>query len=647
MLRLMRQSTDTQAHEIVPSLAKLESFLLGLNVPQEVRALVAFIQQDHDHNNYGTFFSGAPTLLEVKEGVPQFYTNQLAAAKNYQIRVQILLDALLPHLNLSPTGELNVAAQESISVPNLLYSLISSPEYVFVVNNCDPVIIPYFSQDFYHQQICNHSLNYQRPLHIVGLMLATALGTLPEEPQEATSNLAQSHPNTSLSQIKQNEVQEPSLNLNQNNTQGQLSPDILNDENFSIDQETASLDSKDTTAQLNLNAAAKDPDKELSNISAPSSQEQGNEAKTTAAAVSGGAGAGAIAGGMSRLSGCLLPALLLLLLIGALVFYFMKWYPWPFGSNEPTKSQIEMLNEQLVDDEANLDAINNLIAQTQDKLDTAYDHNHSAQLELLKETLEQNKQTLGTIERLMGLLEAKELQIRQAQEESLQKQAQAQEQAAKPPKVNNVATLPKCETIIKQGKMPNLIIATDGSGSMIQNLPDNTMRIEAAIQAANALVDSVDKNVPIRLLGMQGCPLARDYGTFGAKQRGALKSAINQTSPFKVRGMLPIEVTTPLVSALKGMASAAPDNVPAIGVLISDGVDTCRYTEDLDLCSVAREIHKSKPKLTINVVLIGEDAPNAKCVADITGGHVYYPNNTSELIKNLKSAGKSLYKVCH
>ena len=167
------------------------------------------------------------------------------------------------------------------------------------------------------------------------------------------------------------------------------------------------------------------------------------------------------------------------------------------------------------------------------------------------------------------------------------------------------------------------------------------MRIEAAIQAANALVDSVDKNVPIRLLGMQGCPLARDYGTFGAKQRGALKSAINQTSPFKVRGMLPIEVTTPLVSALKGMASAAPDNVPAIGVLISDGVDTCRYTEDLDLCSVAREIHKSKPKLTINVVLIGEDAPNAKCVADITGGHVYYPNNTSELIKNLKSAGKS------
>ena len=109
---------------------------------------------------------------------------------------------------------------------------------------------------------------------------------------------------------------------------------------------------------------------------------------------------------------------------------------------------------------------------------------------------------------------------------------------------------------------------------------------------------------------------------------------------------IPFQVLTPLVSGMRGMASAAPKNADSIGVLISDGVDTCDGTEDLNLCEVARQIHKSKPRLKIHVVLIGEDAPDAKCIADITGGKVYKPGNTKALIEDLKNAGKSLQKVC-
>lgn len=182
---------------------------------------------------------------------------------------------------------------------------------------------------------------------------------------------------------------------------------------------------------------------------------------------------------------------------------------------------------------------------------------------------------------------------------------------------------------------------------MIKPLNDGTMRITAAIKAANALVDKVDKNVPVRLFGIQGCPLARDYGIFSGSERARLKQAIAQTSPMNVRGMLPIEVLTPLISGLTGMVNSAPKDVESTGILISDGVDTCKGTEDQDICVVARKLHKTRPKLKIHVILIGEDAPDARCVADITGGKVYRPGNTDKLISDLKNAGKTLEKVCY
>ena len=94
------------------------------------------------------------------------------------------------------------------------------------------------------------------------------------------------------------------------------------------------------------------------------------------------------------------------------------------------------------------------------------------------------------------------------------------------------------------------------------------------------------------------------------------------------------------------MAGSVPANTDAVGILISDGVDTCQGTRNLDLCAVAREIHAQKPKLKIHVVLVGDDAPKAACVASITGGRVFRPNNTAALVRALKSAGQTLERVC-
>ena len=143
---------------------------------------------------------------------------------------------------------------------------------------------------------------------------------------------------------------------------------------------------------------------------------------------------------------------------------------------------------------------------------------------------------------------------------------------------------------------------------------------------------------------MQGCPLARDYGTFSGNNHAALQRAIAQTNPLL--SPRPLQVLTPLVSALKGMANVAGTNNDAVGILISDGLDTCNNTRNTDLCSLAREIHAAKPKLKINVVLIGDEASSARCVAQITGGKVYRPENAHELAKSLKQAAQSLVKVC-
>ena len=644
MIRLMRLSSNDLAPQVANALSELGTLLQELKLDSSTSSLIAMSSHSGDYLNFNSNMSGSIKELTIEQGGPKFYKEQLHAAQNYSFRANKIIEVLkdkYPSLT-SEDGSLQLSNKQNLSAPEFLYALISQPQYMLVINDREPVIIPFFSQEH-----CNNTLNNPQErlnaIKTVGITSAI-LASFFASGSAAAANV-------------QSSTAADSSNVDQNFDPG-LQPSVEGSKDTEASQEQA--DSANFSATSSANSAGAGASEAGSGDAGTGTVGAGTNAVGTegasaagASAAGAGAGAGAAAAGRS-LGGCLIPSLIaLLLLLALLAFYFFKLYPWPFDKANEQELLLDQLNEQVIEDELNLNKINELIEKTQEKIALGQQDAQEQQLANLKATLAKDEQTLKEIERLLGLVNDKDEQIKaeelaKAQEEAAKEaEAEAAAKAAEEAKLAQGAgkvTLPKCETIVKQGKMPNLIIATDGSGSMINLLSDGSMRIDAAIKAAHALIDQVDKNVPIRLFGIQGCPLARDYGTFSGNERQRLKAAVAQTNPMLQS--IPFQVLTPLVSGMRGMASAAPKNADSIGVLISDGVDTCDGTEDLNLCEVARQIHKSKPRLKIHVVLIGEDAPDAKCIADITGGKVYKPGNTKALIEDLKNAGKSLQKVC-
>lgn len=646
MIRLMRLSSNDLAPQVANALSELGTLLQELKLDSSTSSLIAMSSHSGDYLNFNSNMSGSIKELTIEQGVPKFYKEQLHAAQNYSFRANKIIEVLkdkYPSLT-SEDGSLKLSNKQNLSAPEFLYALISQPQYMLVINDREPVIIPFFSQEH-----CNNTLNNpQERLNAIKTVGVTSaiLASFFASGSAAAANV-------------QSSTAADSSNVDQNFDPG-LQPSVEGSKDTEASQEQA--DSANFSATSSAGAGASEAgsgaegsgDAGTGTVGAGTNAVGAEGASAAGASAAGaGAGAGAAAAGRS-LGGCLIPSLIaLLLLLALLAFYFFKLYPWPFDKANEQELLLDQLNEQVIEDELNLNKINELIEKTQEKIALGQQDAQEQQLANLKATLAKDEQTLKEIERLLGLVNDKDEQIKaeelaKAQEEAAKEaEAEAAAKAAEDAKLAQGAgkvTLPKCETIVKQGKMPNLIIATDGSGSMINLLSDGSMRIDAAIKAAHALIDQVDKNVPIRLFGIQGCPLARDYGTFSGNERQRLKAAVAQTNPMLQS--IPFQVLTPLVSGMRGMASAAPKNADSIGVLISDGVDTCDGTEDLNLCEVARQIHKSKPRLKIHVVLIGEDAPDAKCIADITGGKVYKPGNTKALIEDLKNAGKSLQKVC-
>lgn len=629
------------APQVANALSELGTLLQELKLDSSTSSLIAMSSHSGDYLNFNSNMSGSIKELTIEQGVPKFYKEQLHAAQNYSFRANKIIEVLkdkYPSLT-SEDGSLQLSNKQNLSAPEFLYALISQPQYMLVINDREPVIIPFFSQEH-----CNNTLNNpQERLNAIKTVGVTSaiLASFFASGSAAAANV-------------QSSTAADSSNVDQNFDPG-LQPSVEGSKDTEASQEQA--DSANFSATSSAGSAGAGASEAGTGAAGTGTVGAGTNAVGTegasaagASAAGAGAGAGAAAAGRS-LGGCLIPSLIaLLLLLALLAFYFFKLYPWPFDKANEQELLLDQLNEQVIEDELNLNKINELIEKTQEKIALGQQDAQEQQLANLKATLAKDEQTLKEIERLLGLVNDKDEQIKAEELAKAQEEAAEAEAAAKAAEEAKLAqgagkvTLPKCETIVKQGKMPNLIIATDGSGSMINLLSDGSMRIDAAIKAAHALIDQVDKNVPIRLFGIQGCPLARDYGTFSGNERQRLKAAVGKTNPMLQS--IPFQVLTPLVSGMRGMASAAPKNADSIGVLISDGVDTCDGTEDLNLCEVARQIHKSKPRLKIHVVLIGEDAPDAKCIADITGGKVYKPGNTKALIEDLKNAGKSLQKVC-
>src|SRR5574344_2021176 len=332
--------------------------------------------------------------------------------------------------------------------------------------------------------------------------------------------------------------------------------------------------------------------------------------------------------------GCLLPFLLmllfLLLLLAALWWFFLR--PWPFATdpfaNLFNKTPVE---SSKVVEEPKSD-IQSRIGDDILKAEEAA----KAQAEAARLKAEEEAKAKAEAARLKAE-EAKKAAAAKVAKEAAAKEAAAK---AKAEKEANAKKIPKCKTLQEQGKMPQMAIAFDGSESMM--LPYGyTNRIKAAKSAATDLVRTIDKNVQIGLVEINGCPSAKNRGFFSPSNRAGLLGAINNINPYAYDGK------TPLVNGLNELSHMLDGvNNEAVVILISDGEDTCPFTANMDVCTVASRIHQRQPKLKIHTILIGDSIDSAACIARNTGGKVFKPKDASQIDAQLKQAGATLKKVC-
>ena len=221
-----------------------------------------------------------------------------------------------------------------------------------------------------------------------------------------------------------------------------------------------------------------------------------------------------------------------------------------------------------------------------------------------------------------------------------------------------------CKPKYKPGETPQMVMIFDNSGSMFFTMQESSQTIDAFIQRAETygasdeeiqymqrlpnrlstakkastnIINSIGKNVDIGLVSLRTCPAATNHGFYSPGKRNALKA--------KIQAMTPAEGDssgTPLYNGLQ-VASSMVDGVKrdAFILILSDGKDNCNTP---DICGLANQIARQKPRLKVNVVDIG-GARAANCVASATGGKVFTANNQKQVVSMVNQAIKPMTKT--
>lgn len=338
----------------------------------------------------------------------------------------------------------------------------------------------------------------------------------------------------------------------------------------------------------------------------------------------------------------LLFLLLLLLLLGLLWWFFLR--PWPQSGTlrESVERYCPYIKEKLglLDNQKSTDEL--LVTQpdnTQPEVQEPVDEEPAVDPDLEQKKKEEEAKALA--EKAKAEAEAKAKKESEAKAKALaeakakkEAEAKAKAEAAKAKKI------PKCKTLKEQGKLPTLGIAFDGSESMTLSYGSSS-RLSAAKNAAVNLIKNVDKNVSISLVEINGCPVAKNRGEYSGARRNALIGAINNINPYAYDGKTPlINGLTELSKMLDGV------NAESVGILISDGEDTCPFTANMNVCEVAKRIHQKKPLLKIHTILIGDNIDSAACIARHTNGQVFKPRDAIQIKNQIEQAGSTLKKVC-
>lgn len=170
---------------------------------------------------------------------------------------------------------------------------------------------------------------------------------------------------------------------------------------------------------------------------------------------------------------------------------------------------------------------------------------------------------------------------------------------------------------------PKILLAFDASGSMLTDDGKGTSKIDAAKEAAVALLDTLPDSTEVGLRLFGGTKPSRPIGPacedsslvlpLGRVDRG---EAEEQIRSFKARGR------TPIAYALEQAANDLGDSGSRTIVLVSDGKDTCQPPAP---CEVAEAISKGGVELRIQAIgfRVDEEArQELECIA-AAGGGVY------------------------
>src|SRR5690606_654121 len=177
------------------------------------------------------------------------------------------------------------------------------------------------------------------------------------------------------------------------------------------------------------------------------------------------------------------------------------------------------------------------------------------------------------------------------------------------------------------------IVVFDASGSM-WNKMENSTRIEIAREVMKQFLDGYDTKQPLGVI------------TYGHRKRGDCDDIEVLVPPGnidpaavskQINALLP-KGKTPLAESLRRAGSLIPKTAEDANILlITDGLETCGG----DPCAVAKEMIAEGIKVRAHVVGFGltkAEADSLACIAQLTGGQIFNPNNGEELLDALKQS---------
>lgn len=167
------------------------------------------------------------------------------------------------------------------------------------------------------------------------------------------------------------------------------------------------------------------------------------------------------------------------------------------------------------------------------------------------------------------------------------------------------------------------------SNDKIKHILAEPTRISVAKQSLSVMINGLHDDIDTHLVTFDGCIFQPSHGLYRSGKKNDLLKRIQGLKPHN---------GTPLAASLAYAASKVDGrNRDAMIVMFIDGVDSCGG----DVCAVAKKISESQPRLSVNVVDIGNtSAPS--CISKYTGGRVYKSSDAGDISDMLKKATREI-----